>query len=73
MLCSQESYQFETQIILFARSAAIITVVEDDGSFKPGLHTAGRIAEHVCDDASKRILKLSKYRLKKFLVKYHNL
>ena len=36
---------------------------------KPGLHRVVKIAEHVCDDASKRILKLSKYRLQLFLVK----
>ena len=40
---------------------------------KPGLHMVGRIAEHACDDASKRILKLLTYRLKIFLVKYQNL
>ena len=40
---------------------------------KPGLHMVGRIAEHPCDDASKRILKLPTYRLKIFLVKYQNL
>ena len=40
---------------------------------KPGLHIVERITEHACDDASKRILKLSEYWLNKFLVKYHNL
>ena len=40
---------------------------------KPGLHIVVRIAEHACDDASKRILKLSEYRMKKFIVKYQNL
>ena len=40
---------------------------------KPGLHIVVRIAEHACDDALKRLLKLSEYRLKKFLVKYQNL
>ena len=40
---------------------------------KPGLHIVVRIAEHACDDALKRILKLSTYRLKIFLVKYQNL
>ena len=36
--------------------------------FKPGLH---RVAEHACDDASKRILKLAllSYRLQIFLVR----
>ena len=33
---------------------------------KPGLHMVVRIAEHACDDASKRILKLSTYRLQIF-------
>ena len=40
---------------------------------KPGLHIVGRIAEHACDDASERILKLPTYRLNIFLVKYQNL
>ena len=40
---------------------------------KPGLHIVGRTAEHACDDASNRILKLSSYRLKIFLMKYQNL
>ena len=40
---------------------------------KPVLHIFVRVAEHACDDASKRILKLSTYRLKIFLVKYQNL
>ena len=39
---------------------------------KPGLHIVVRIAEHACDDASKRILKLSTYRLKILPVKYQN-
>ena len=42
-------------------------------SVKPGLHMVVTVAEHVCDDASKRILKLSTYRSKIFLVKYKNL
>ena len=44
-----------------------------ENRLKPGLHIVGRIAEHACDDASKRILKLSTYRLKIFLAKYQNL
>ena len=40
---------------------------------KSGLYIAVRIAEHACDDASKRILKLSEYGLKKLPVKYQNL
>ena len=40
-----------------------------DLSLKPGLHIVVRIAEHACDDTSKRILKLSKYRLQIFLGK----
>ena len=35
----------------------------------PGLHIVVRIAEHACDDASKRILKPSTYRLQIFLVR----
>ena len=44
-----------------------------DQILKPGLHIVGRIAERICDDASKRTLKLSTYRLKIFLMKYQNL
>ena len=29
--------------------------------FKPGLHIVVTVAEHACDDAPKRILKLSIY------------
>ena len=36
---------------------------------KPGLHVVVRVAEHACDDASKRILKPSAYRLQIFLVR----
>ena len=42
-------------------------------SLKPTLHIVVRIAENACDNASKRILKLSAYRLKIFLVKYQNM
>ena len=38
-------------------------------SVKPGLHIVVRVAEHACDDASKRILKPSTYRLQIFLVR----
>ena len=38
-------------------------------SVKPGLHVVVRLAEHACDDASKRILKSSTYRLQMFLVR----
>ena len=38
------------------------------GHVKPGLHIVVTITEHVCDDASKGILKLSAYRLQIFLV-----
>ena len=38
-------------------------------SLKPGLHIVVRVAEHACDDASKRILKPSTYRLQIFLVR----
>ena len=42
---------------------------------KPGLHldTVVRIAEHACDYALKRVLKLSACRLQIFLVKYEYL
>ena len=40
-----------------------------DQTLKPCLHIALRVAEHACDDASKRILKLSTYRLQIFLVR----
>ena len=36
---------------------------------KLGLYIVVRVAEHACDDASKRILKLSTYRLQIFLGK----
>ena len=38
-------------------------------ALKPGLHIVVRVAEHACDDASKRILKPSTYRLQIFLVR----
>ena len=38
-------------------------------TFKPGLHIVVRVAEHDCDDASKRILKPLTYRLQMFLVR----
>ena len=38
-------------------------------AIKPGLHIVVKVAEHACDDASKRILKPSTYRLQIFLVK----
>ena len=34
---------------------------------KPGLHIVVTVAEHACNDASKRILKLSIYPLQIFL------
>ena len=34
---------------------------------KPGLHIVVRVAEHACNDASKRILKPSAYQLQIFL------
>ena len=37
--------------------------------FKPGLHIVIRVAEHACDDASKKIIKPSTYRLQIFLVR----
>ena len=40
-----------------------------DSGIKPGLHIVIRVAEHACDDASKRILKTSTYRLQIFLVR----
>ena len=36
---------------------------------KPGFHIVVRVTEHACDDASKRILKPSTYRLQIFLVR----
>ena len=43
--------------------------VELISTFKPGPHIVVRIAGHTCDDTSKRILKLSTYRLQIFLGK----
>ena len=42
-------------------------------SVKPGLHIVVRVAEHTCDDASKRILKPSTNRLQIFLVRDQHL
>ena len=46
-----------------------------DTSVKRGLHIVRDLAEHACGDASasKRISKVSTYRLKIFVVKYQNL
>ena len=41
----------------------------ENTSIKPGLPITVRVAEHACDDASKRILKPSTYRLQIFLVR----
>ena len=40
---------------------------------KPGLHIVVRVAEHACNDGSKRILKHSAYRLQIFLVRHQYL
>ena len=40
---------------------------------KPGLHIVVTVTEHACDDAPKRILKLSVYPLQIFLVKHQYL
>ena len=40
---------------------------------KPYLHIVVTIAQHACDHALKRVLKLSIYRLQIFLVKYESL
>ena len=45
----------------------------EDQALKPGLHIVVRVAEHACDNASKRILKLSTYPLQIFLVKHQYL
>ena len=42
-------------------------------SVKPGLHIVVRVAEHACDNASKKILKPSTYQLQIFLVKHQYL
>ena len=46
---------------------------KDLSILKPDLHIVVRVAEHACDDASKRILKPSTYRLQIFLVRYQYL
>ena len=38
-------------------------------TLKPGLHIVVRVAEHACDDASKRIFRPSTHRLQIFLVR----
>ena len=68
--------QRENKLISYER---VLKMLENDiyiagiGLIKPGLHIVVRVAEHACDDASKRILKRSAHRLKIFLVKYQNL
>ena len=47
--------------------------VELISTFKPCLHIVVRVAEHACDDASRKILKPSTYRLQLFLVSDHYL
>ena len=42
-------------------------------SLNSGLHIVVRVAEHACDNALKRILKLSTYPLQIFLVKHQYL
>ena len=53
---------------MFATVLTTITTIWRPG-LKPGLHIVVRVAEHACDDASKRILKPSTYRLQIFLVR----
>ena len=42
-------------------------------SVKPDLHIVVTIAQHACDRALKKVLKLSTYRLQIFLVKHEYL
>ena len=58
-------------VLLYASAIPVLTFSRklDKITPKPGLHIVVRIAEHACDDASKRILKPSTYRLKIFLVR----
>ena len=42
-------------------------------TLKPGLHIAVKIAEHVCDYVTRRILKLPTYQLQVFLLKDEHL
>ena len=51
--------------LTFQLSQTAVVKVE----MKPGLHIVVRVAEHACDDASKRILKPSTCRLQIFLVR----
>ena len=46
------------------------TAVCESWNVKPDLHMVVTVAEHACDGASKRILKLSTYPLQIFLVKH---
>ena len=50
--------------LIFLEGAKITSI-----GLKPGLHILVSVTEHACDDASKRILKPSTYRLQIFLVK----
>ena len=70
--------QLTTQLINYHVLICIIICCKPKGNIiillsplesMPGLHIVVRIAEHACDDASKRILKLSTHRLQIFLVR----
>ena len=66
-LCFMESEALLAAIWV-SRSGSFAAIKEGFPILKPGIHIVGRIPGHVCDDASKRILKLSTYRLNIFLV-----
>ena len=70
------SFFFLALSALFCKDKTLLIVVGFDTEIwdfcrflKPDLHIVVRVAERACDDASKRILKPSAYRLQIFLVR----
>ena len=51
------------------KQSSTLQYVKSNNTLKPGLHIVVRVAERACDNASKRVLKPSTYRLQIFLVK----
>ena len=59
--------------MIFYYNTVMNTFIQWQETIKPGLHIVLTIAEHASDNAPKKILRLSTYRLKIFLVKYEYL
>ena len=61
---SQRAYKLQLSRCRLQKSLVVANIKNmsyhvEKLSLKSGLHTVGRIPENACDDASKRILKLS--------------